>query len=212
MVLTPKEHHVAPAIAALEAGRVCVPGHNYIHAPASRRAKRHLDEGRLGKVSSMWMIYNFQFGDVWGRAFGGVVREICIHHAYSVLHFLGRPTPLSAASPNAHFETVEAEDQVMIVCELPSGALANLWCSVAANDFTSDPWTKSTRNLGTEGGFNHTWNESRFAHDTLGYGMTTYLDSFFYEVEHFVDRCVVGGAAPRSRSTMASRAGSTRKR
>ena len=173
-------------------------GHNYICAPALRRAKRHLDDGRFGRVSSMWLIYNFQFGDEWGRAFGGVVREICIHHAYSVLRFLGRPTRLSAVSANAHFETVEAEDQVMIVCELPSGALANLWCSVAVNDPTSDPWTVLYKVLGTEGGFSHTWNECRFARDTLGYGMTTYLDSFFYEVGHFVDRCVVGGAAPLS--------------
>ncbi len=224
-VLTPKEDHVVSALAALEAGkhvfvekpvaptrgeietirdaadkagRLCVPGHNYIHAPAMRRAKRHLDEGRFGKVSSMWMIYNFQFGDDWAEVFGGVIREICIHHAYSVLHFLGRPSRLRAVTSNAHFETVDAEDQVMIVCELPAGALANLWCSVAANDITSNPWALVYKILGTEGGFHHTWNECRFARDTLGYGVTSYLDSFYYEIDYFVNQCVARGVPPLS--------------
>ena len=84
-VTTTKENHVAPTLACLEAGkhvllekpvaptiaevhalkeaadkagRMCMPAHNYVYAPALRRAKQHLDAGDYGKVSGMWMMFN----------------------------------------------------------------------------------------------------------------------------------------------------------
>ena len=98
-VTTTKENHVAPTLACLEAGkhvllekpvaptiaevralkaaadkagRVCMPAHNYIYAPALRRAKQHLDAGDYGKVSGMWMMFNIQVGEDWGHAYQAV--------------------------------------------------------------------------------------------------------------------------------------------
>jgi hypothetical protein len=44
------------------------------------------------------------------------------------------------------------DDRAMLTCEMPSGALANLWISFAASDRTSDPWTVVYKILGTNGG------------------------------------------------------------
>ena len=224
-VTTTKENHVAPTLACLEAGkhvllekpvastiaevralkaaadkagRVCMPAHNYIYAPALRRAKQHLDAGDYGKVSGMWMMFNIQVGEDWGHAYGPVVPELCIHHVYSTLHFLGRPSRVSAVGSNVHFETIDVADQTAIVCEFPSGAIANLWGCVAADDPTSDPWTVLYKILGTSGGFSFTWNESHFTHDKPIFGIAPYADSFLYELEYFVNECIAKGARPLS--------------
>jgi hypothetical protein len=42
----------------------------------------------------------------------------------------------------------------MLTCEMPDGALANLWVSFAASDRTADPWTVLYKVLGTKGGAN----------------------------------------------------------
>ena len=47
-----------------------MPGHNYVYAPALRRAKQHLEAGDYGKLSAMWMMFNLQVGEDWGHAYG----------------------------------------------------------------------------------------------------------------------------------------------
>ncbi len=224
-VTTTKENHVGPSIECLEAGkhvllekpvaptiaevralkaaadkagRVCMPAHNYIYAPALRRAKQHLDAGDYGKVSGLWMMFNIQVGEDWGRAYGPVVPELCIHHVYSAIRFLGRPSRVTAVASNIHFETINVADQTAIVCEFPSGAIANLWGGVAANDPTSDPWTVLYKILGTKGGFSFSWNESHFEHENPSFGIAPYADSFLYELEYFVNQCIAKGATPLS--------------
>ena len=87
----------------------------------------------------------------------------------------------------------------MIVCQMPNGAIANLWCSFAANDVTSDPWTVVYKVLGTNGGLNYSWNEAQFQDDRgPGWGLPCYEESFRNEVDHFVNRCVLGGGQPLS--------------
>ena len=224
-VTTTKENHVAPTIACLEAGkhvilekpvaptiaevralkaaadkagRLCMPAHNYMYAPALRRAKQHLDAGDYGKVSGMWMMFNIQVDENWGHAYGPVVPELCIHHVYSANHFLGRPSRVTAVASNIHFETIDVADQTAIVCEFPSGAIANLWGGVAANDPTSDPWTVLYKILGTKGGFSFSWNESHFEHENAIFGIAPYADSFPYELEYFVNECIAKAAPPLS--------------
>ena len=147
------EKPVAPTIAEVralkaaadKAGRVCMPAHNYIYAPALRRAKQHLDAGDYGKVSGMWMMFNIQVGEDWGHAYGPVVPELCIHHVYSTLHFLGRPLarerggfqrPLRdhrRGRPDRHRLRVPLRRH-----RQPVGC-------VAADDPTSDPWTRAVQ-------------------------------------------------------------------
>jgi predicted dehydrogenase len=231
-ILTPTAHHVAAAMASLRAGkhvliekpvassrkeiemlqeealrsnRVCMPGHNYIYAPSITRAKRLISAGKLGKIASLWILYNIFHREEIAAIYGGVLRAVCMHHAYSLLYLLGRPVRLSSMTSRVHYERLECEDQAMITCEMPDGALANLWCSFAASDPTNDPWTVTYKILGTKGGVNYSWNEAQF--EDLGgpaWGMPCYEEGFIKEIEQFVSHCILRGEAPLSSLTDAA--------
>lgn len=225
-VLTPVEHHVDQAIASLRAGkhvllekpiahtheeiarlrtaasasgRVCMPAHNYIYAPSIRRARRLIEAGSLGKIASLWILYNIFHSEQVAAAYGGVLRAVCTHHAYSVLYLLGRPRRLMAMASRVNESPRPCEEQSMLVCEMENGAIANLWSSFAANDPTSDPWTVLYKVLGTNGGITYSWNEAQFT-DQGGpaWGMPCYEESFIEEIDHFINRCVRMGEEPLS--------------
>lgn len=225
-VLTPMEQHVPTAVESLRAGkhvlvekpvaasraelvtlqeeatragRVCMPGHNYIYVPSLRRAKRLLSNGKLGQVASLWVLYNIFHSEEVAAIYGGVLRAVCMHHAYSLLYLLGRPQSVSSMTSRVHYEQLQCEDQAMITCEMPGGAIANLWCSFAANDPTNDPWTVTYKVLGTKGAVNFSWNEAQFE-DFGGpaWGMPCYEEGFIHEVDHFINQCILRGEAPLS--------------
>lgn len=225
-VLSPVEHHVPHALACLRSGkhvllekpvaqtreeitqlkaaaaearRICMPAHNYIYAPSIRRAKRLIESGKLGKIASLWILYNIFHSEQMAASYGGVMREVCTHHAYSLLYLLGRPESLIATTSRIHKRKPGCEDQAMIVCEMTNGTIANLWSSFAANDPTSDPWTVVYKILGTNGGVSYSWNEAQFT-DNGGpaWGMPCYEESFLAEIDYFVNRCVLTGELPLS--------------
>jgi predicted dehydrogenase len=228
-VLTPPEHHVEVALKSLKAGkhvlvekpvawraadirklqvaaekakRVCMPAHNYIYNPSLQRAKRLIDEGRLGQISSLWVLYNIYHSEEVASLYGGVLRAVCVHHAYSMLYLLGRPRRLMATVSRIHYQRLTCEDQAMIVCEMPDGAISNLWCSFAARDLTSDPWIVVYKVLGTAGAVTFSWSEAQFHDDRgPGWGLPSYEDGFRAEIDHFVNHCVLGGGAPLSTLT-----------
>jgi len=225
-VLTPLTAHLETALKALEAGkhvliekpvaqeigdlqtlqqaaakadRLCMPAHNYIYAPAIQRAKRLIDEGKLGDICGFWMFFNVYHSEEIAARYGSVLRETCVHHVYSMLHLLGRPKTVTAMKSHIHYEKLEVEDQASLMCQMPNGAIANLWCSFAMNDPTSDPWTVLYKVLGTRGGLTYTWNEVQFE-DTDGplWGVPCYEDGFAGEVEYMVNRCILGNDEPLS--------------
>lgn len=224
-VLTPPEHHATIAVAALAAGkhvlvekpigasvgeiqtmqdaaakadRVCMPCHNYIYAPAIRRARQHVVDGKLGRLSSLWMVYN-QAHDADGGKPGRLLGELMIHHAYVMLFFAGRPQRVTAVAANVHFSDPKADDQAMIVCAYGNGLIANLWGSFAADDPTSDPWSVVYKVLGTDGGVTYSWNEAQFGEAVQpGWDKAAYTDSFAYVHEHFLGQCIGRGEAPLS--------------
>ena len=225
-VLTPIEHHVPNAIASLQAGkhvllekpvaktqteiamlktaatkagRVCMPAHNYIYAPSVRRARRLIESGKLGKIASLWILYNIFHSDQVAATYGGVLRAICTHHAYSVLYLLGRPRRVTAVVSRVHERKLRCEDQALIVCEMENGAIANLWSSFAADDPTNDPWTVVYKILGTNGGVNYSWNEAQFTDEGgPAWGMPCYEESFMAEIDYFINHCVRAGESPLS--------------
>ena len=226
-VLTPPEGHVAAALAALRAGkhvlvekpvahraadirrlmraaeragRTCMPGHNYIYVPALRRAKALIDAGKLGPIAAFWMLYNLFHDADLVRKYGSVIRVVCVHHCYSLLYLLGRPERMSCmAVPGVHAPGVPDPAQTAITCQMPGGALANLWASFASVDPTNDPWLVQYKVLGTRGGVSYSWNEAVYQEDGgPGFGMPGYVDAFCYEVEYFVEQCVIGGKPPLS--------------
>jgi predicted dehydrogenase len=225
-VLTPVERHVEQAVAALqagkhvllekpvaqthaeivalqaaarEAGRVCMPAHNYIYAPSIRRARRLIAERKLGRVASLWILYNIFHAPEVAAIYGGVLRAVCTHHAYSVLYLLGRPNRLMAMASRVHPGEFACEEQAAIMCEMKDGAIAHLWASFAANDPTNDPWSVVYKVLGTDGGVSYSWNEAQF-NDGGGpaWGLPCYEESFIEEIDHFINRCILQGDQPLS--------------
>jgi len=189
----------ALAEAALRIGSVCMPAHNYIYNPSVQRARRLLQEKRLGQVASYWILYNIFHTEEIARRYGGVLREVAVHHAYSLLYLAGRPLNVSARMSRVHYRSLDAEDQVALCCEMPDGALANLWVSFAASDPTSDPWTVVYKILGEKGGVSFTWNDAIFP-DAGGpaWGIVNYVDSFHDQLTYFLDHVIPGRAAPLS--------------
>ena len=185
--------------AASQANLVCMPAHNYIYHPAVIRARKLVDQGAFGRIASLWILYNIFHSEALAERYGGVLREVCVHHAYSLVYLLGRPKTVSAVASSLHYEHLTCEDMVNITCRMQDGALANLWCSFAASDPTSDPWTVVYKILGDKGGVVHSWNSAVFD-DTRGpgYGFPDYLDGFRNELAFFAADAIGKGATPLS--------------
>lgn len=225
-VLSPQECHVSQALASLkagkhvlvekpvaheisqieilveaaaDAGRICVPGHNYVHSPAIRRARRMIDSGRLGDVYGFWMLYNVYHSEEVASRYGGILRAVCVHHAYSLLYLLGRPEQITAMTSCVHYEDLDCEDSTSMMCRMPGGAIAHLWASFAGDDPTSDPWTINYKVLGTKGGVSFSWGEARCEDTTAPcWDMVAYEESVVCEIDYFINHCVIGGEAPLS--------------
>jgi len=225
-ILTPIQTHVNLAITCLDAGRhvlvekpvaktgdelralinasaknsrLCVPGHNYIYSPQIMRMKRLLTEGAFGRLNSFWMLYNLFHNDTKTRSVGGVLQEVCVHHAYSLLYLLGRPDSVYATVGSIRPELNGCPDRVMIVANMPNGAIVNLWASFAADDKSADPWTVYYKLMGEKGVCCHSWADAFFEDNSgPGYGLINYVESFSGEVDHFVNRCIRQGEAPLS--------------
>ena len=222
-ILTPPPQHVPVALRAMQAGkhvlvekpiavtargihqlqlaaekyqRVCMPGHNYIYVPSLLRAKRLIEAKKLGQIAALWILYNIFHSEDRRQYFFSV----CTHHCYSLLYLLGRPLNITAAvSKVSRGEKLKFENQVAITCEMPSGVLAHLWCSLAVNDPTNDPWTVVYKVLGTNGGVAYSWNEAQFEdHGGPAWGLPCYEDGFRGEIDHFINRAIRQGEKPLS--------------
>jgi predicted dehydrogenase len=187
---------------ATRLNKVCMPAHNYIYHPGLIRAKRLINEGRLGAIASGWILYNIFHPEEIARHYGGVLREVCVHHAYSLLFLLGKPSKVSAQISHVHYKELTCEDQAMLTCTMPRGALCHLWPSFAASDPTSDSWTVVYKILGTNGGIAYTWDDARYD-DTGGpaWGIPNYLDGFYHERDFFANHAIQNGETPLSTLT-----------
>lgn len=186
---------------AEERGLVAMPAHNFIYQATLAKGREMARSGQLGTIGSAWVVFNLFHSEETASRYVGVMRQMGWHLVYSLLYLLGRPKRVMAASTCLHYEELTREDQVMLVCEMPDGALANLWASFVGNDPTSDPWTMIWKVLGTHGGFTYSWNEAVFQ-DPAGaaWGVPALLDGFAGEVDAFVRE--VRGEGPASISTI----------
>ncbi len=184
--------------AAAASDKVCMPNHNYIYSPEVQRARGYIEAGSLGKLSGLWMIYNQKHWPEMGSP-GVTLWELCIHHAYTLLHLAGRPVRLTATGTNVFFDDPQADDQISIQAEYESGLIAHLWGCFSVDDRTSNPWNVMFKVLGTEGGFSHSWNDLQFGDATQpGWDLAGYRDSFKYAQQRFVACCLDPEVKPLS--------------
>ena len=224
-ILTPTPTHVDYALAAIDAGKqvllekpvaidsqelsrlikaaddagvLCMPNHNYIYAPEIQRGRQYIEAGALGKLSSLWMIYNQKHWPEMGSP-AVTLWELCIHHAYTLLYLAGRPARLTATGTNVFFDDAGSNDQISIQAEYESGLIAHLWGSFGVDDKTSNPWNVMYKVLGTEGGFTHSWNDLQFGDaEQPGWDLAGYRESFTYSQERFIECCLDSDVKPLS--------------
>ena len=181
-------------------GLVCMPGHNYIYEPGVIRMRDMLQEGNLGRLVSIYFMYNIAHPEHVAKKYPGVIQQILTHHAYTLLFLAGRPLRLSAMKATLHYETIPQEDIAMVNLQLEDGALAHFCASFAADDHTSDPWTVIIKVLGTEGGVRYNyrdWVEYRPG-EVHSHVYTGYHKSMENEVDHFVNQCIAKSKPPLS--------------
>jgi len=188
------------ADAAEQAGRVVMPGHNYLYQPDVWRARRLIRGGDLGRVCAAWVHYAIHHPEEVAAHYHGVLREVIPHHLSLILYLLGRPASAWAVQQSLHYENLRQDDQASVVVRMEDGATAHLFASFAVDDPTSDPWTFVFKVLGTRGGVSYSWRDAIFQRPlgSLGLAIAPYEESYTYEVNHFVARCIRRGEEPLS--------------
>lgn len=185
---------------ARDRGTALMPGHNYIHEDGLRRTRRMIDDGRLGDIAQIYILYNIDHPEEVARRYPGVIRQLMIHHLYILLYLAGKPVSLNAMKSVFSYDTHDEDDLAMVTLRLANGGLAHLGASFANDDHSSDPWTFMVKVLGTRG-------STRFSYNDWVENARAVVHSHTYsayhfhienEVRFFVDECVRKGTPPPS--------------
>ena len=182
------------------AGVACMPGHNYIYEESLRRSSELIAEGELGRLVSVYVMYNIHHPEEIANRYPGVVRQILTHHSYILMFLAGRVRRVSAMKATLHYEEYTEEDIAMAVLELDNGALAHFCASFAADDHAADPWTVVVKAIGTAGSTRYSYRDWVEVKPGIAHSQTytAYQASITNEVRHFIDVCVNEGGAPLS--------------
>ncbi len=174
---------------------ICFPGHNMIYEDGIKRIKKLIIEERLGKVVSIYVLYNLFHSEELASRFPGVIRQIFTHNLYTLIYLGGLPDKVSAFKQMLHYKNLDKEDIAIANLKMKSGALAHICASFAADDLSSDPWTFNIKVIGTNGSARYTyqdWVESgKDQYHTKTY--TAYQGTITNEVQCFLDICRYGG-------------------
>ena len=185
--------------AAETAGVLCMPGHNMIYEDSILRSKQMIDTGALGRIVSVYVMYNIHHAEEIAARYPGIIRQILTHNSYALLYLGGKPRRVSAMKATLHYQKLTREDMVMAILELENGALAHLSASFAADDLSADPWTFMIKVIGTEGTTRYTYQDWVQAQTGIAHSRTytAYQGTIANQVNHFADICLHGGQ-PRS--------------
>jgi len=186
--------------AAQQAGVICMPGHNYIYETSVMRAKELIDEGKLGDLVSVYVLYNIHHPEEVAARYPGVIRHISTHHAYIMLYLAGNPTTVSAMKSVIHYKNITQEDLAMVTLKLENGALSHFCASFAADDHAGDPWTMMIKVIGTKGATRFSYRDWVENTPAVVHSQTysAYPYSIYQEVDYFVNRCIRLGEKPLS--------------
>jgi predicted dehydrogenase len=186
--------------AADKAGVLCVPVHNYIYEPGINRTRELLQQGKLGTLVSLYILYNIHHPEKVTIRYPGVIRQILTHHAYMTLYLAGEPASLSALKSTLNDGTVPQENLAMVTMKMKSGALAHLCASFASDDHSGDPWTFLVKVIGTKGATRFSYRDWVENKPAVVHSQTysAYPYSIRNTVAHFIERCIRHGDAPLS--------------
>jgi predicted dehydrogenase len=219
-VLSPTEHHVAQAEAALAAGkhvlvekpvstsadeamrladaarrcrRICMPGHNYAYMPEYRRMRRLAREGSLGTLRFAAVMFAVAHTEEVASHYDGVTWLVLPHHAYLVHGLLGMPASVTAGTTQPAWERLEREDQAWCVLDYPPHGTAMLFTTLGADDDSADPWTFVVKAVGSGGSASASWRSAVLRRPTgsMSLGWVPYEEAYEHELEAFVR--AVGG-------------------
>jgi predicted dehydrogenase len=174
----------------------CFPSFNYIYSEQMRNLRHHLDDNRFGKVHSYWCLFNNEHPENIGEP-DLLMRELMIHHVYSMIFFVGRPRSVFATASNVHFEDKSSPDQMMIIGQFDSGLIANLWGSFSADDRGREPWSVLFKVLGNTGTASVAWDNFKVKSEPEPlWDDMAYRDSFMHAQRFFVEGCLREGRTP----------------
>jgi predicted dehydrogenase len=186
--------------AADQAGVLCVPVHNYIYEAGINRTRELLQQGQLGRLVSLYILYNIHHPEKVTARYPGVIRQILTHHAYMTLYLAGEPESLSALKTTINDGTVPQENLAMVTMKMKSGALSHLCASFAADDHAGDPWTFLVRVIGTKGATRFSYRDWVENKPAVVHSQTysAYPYSIRNTVSYFINHCIRHGEAPLS--------------
>lgn len=180
---------------------LCVlPGHNYVYEAGMKRTRELVDGGDLGKIVSVYVMYNIHHPEEVAKRYPGVVRQILTHHSYILLYLVGAPTELCAMKATLHYQEYPEEDIAMVQMRLANGALAHFCASFAADDHAADPWTVMVKVIGTAGSTRYSYRDHVEIKPGLVHSQTytAYQGSITNEIRHFLVDCLRMDEAPLS--------------
>ena len=177
----------------------CVPGHNYIHSPGLQSAKELITSGQLGDIHSLWVFFMLYLPPEIRNRIPGPLREVMIHHFYSLLYLVGKPESVMATNSDFTGRGLKQADQALVTCKLPGGGLATLFASFSVDDLTSDPWTLIYKVIGTRASASHSWSLSRLRERPQPiWDLPAYWETFREEDKYCIEECIIGGKEPLS--------------
>lgn len=185
---------------ANRAGKLCIPGHNYIYDDSIIRARDIIERGDIGDIVSIYIMYNIQHPEDVAARCEGVIRQILTHHSYILIYLGGQPKEVSAMKSVIHYEELKKEDLAMCNIKMHNESIAHFCASFAADDQAGDPWTMMVKVIGTHGATRYSyrdWVDNRKAQ----VHSQTYL-AYPYSIEqidrYFIERCVIKNEPPLS--------------
>jgi len=183
---------------AVQAGVLCVPGHNMIYEESLARSHDLIAKGALGKLVSVYVLYNIFHSEERASTLPGIVRQILTHNSYCLIYLAGAPARLTACAASLNYEKLRRDNIAMVNLEMKSGALAHLCASFAADDLSTCPWTFTIKAIGTEGSTSYSYNDWVESRKGISHSRTyTALQrTFDNEVRQFLTNIREGGEPP----------------
>ncbi len=145
--------------AARQAGVFCMPGHNMIYEEGLARSHDLIARGALGRLVSVYVMYNIWHSEERASTLPGIVRQILTHNSYTLVYLAGSPRRVSGFAASLHYERLTLDDIALVNLEMQNGALAHMSASFAADDLSTSPWAYTVKAIGTAGSTSYSYND-----------------------------------------------------